>query len=183
MSSNTIESNSSKPKCKSFRERIINYITEVGDLTIRLQYFTKSVLGLIFRHPVTGINIIPVLADGRIVLARRHDTGSWALPGGMVEWGEEIATTVRRELLEETGLELVCISRLAGVYSKPNRDPRVHSICVVVEAEVRGDIKIQDKQEISEVEAFNLKDLPSVRLSYDNGEQLKNYLDNLTILA
>lgn len=127
MSSNTIESNSSKPKCKSFRERIINYIT--------------------------------------------------------VEWGEEIATTVRRELLEETGLELVCISRLAGVYSKPNRDPRVHSICVVVEAEVRGDIKIQDKQEISEVEAFNLKDLPSVRLSYDNGEQLKNYLDDLTILA
>lgn len=146
-------------------------------------YLAKSLLGIILRHPVTGTSIIPVLADGRIVLARRHDTGQWALPGGMVEWGEEIATTVRRELQEETGLELVCISRLVGVYSKPERDSRVHSICIVVEAEVKGKIRIQDPLEISEVKAFNPKDLPLVGLSYDNDEQLKNYLNATTILA
>lgn len=183
MSSNTIKSNNGKIRCKNSRERVIKSILELGDFVNRLWYFSKSVLGLIFRHPVTGTSIIPIFADGRIVLARRHDTERWALPGGMVEWGEEIATTVRRELLEETGLELVRISRLVGVYSKPDRDPRVHSICVVVEAEVRGKIQIQDKQEISEVEAFNPNDLPLVGLSYDNDEQLKNYLDGLTILA
>ena len=104
----------------------------------------------------------------------------------LVAWsngGEEIATTVQRELLEETGLELVRISRLVGVYSKPDRDPRVHSICVVVEAEVRGKIQIQDEQEISEVEAFNPRDLPLGGLSFDNDEQLKNYLDGLTVLT
>ncbi|MBE9045177.1 NUDIX hydrolase [Pleurocapsales cyanobacterium LEGE 10410] len=166
----------------SFRT-IINPIKEFGNFAARLHHFARSVLGLIFRHPVTGTNIIPVLADGRIVLSRRRDTGLWALPGGMVEWGEDIATTVRRELAEETGLELIRVSRLVGVYSQPERDPRVHSICVVVEAEVTGKIEIQDKHEICEVEAFELKDLPLTRLSYDNEDQLKNYLDQLLVLA
>jgi 8-oxo-dGTP pyrophosphatase MutT (NUDIX family) len=56
-------------------------------------------------HPCTSI--IPILPDGRIVLIRRRDNGRWALPGGIVDWGEDIPTTVRRELAEETGLELV----------------------------------------------------------------------------
>ncbi|MDJ0897254.1 MAG: NUDIX hydrolase [Xenococcus sp. MO_188.B8] len=168
---------------KTPSSRVVGLFLGVNYVIKRLYYITKSVLRIIFRHPVTGTCIIPIFADGRIVLARRHDTGRWALPGGMVEWGEEIATTVRRELREETGLELVRISRLVGVYSHPDRDPRVHSICVVVEAEVQGEIQIQDEQEISEVEAFNPNDLPLVGLSYDNGKQLKNYLDGLTILA
>ena len=183
MSSNTIKSNKEKIKRRSFTERLVKGFMDAGDFASRLPYFTQAVLRLIFRHPVTGTNIIPILADGRIVLARRHDTGKWSLPGGMVEWGEEIATTVRRELLEETGLELIKVSRLVGVYSKPDRDPRVHSICVVVEAEVQGDIKIKDKHEVSEVKAFNLKDLPLIGLSYDNDDHLKDYLNKATTLA
>lgn len=183
MSSNTTKSNSYKARYKNFRQSAIDIFLEVYYSVRRLWYLAKSLLGIILRHPVIGTSIIPILADGRIVLARRHDTGQWALPGGMVEWGEEITTTVRRELLEETGLELDCISRLVGVYSKPDRDPRVHSICVVVEARVRGEIQIQDELEITEVEAFSAESLSSVLLSYDNGEQLKNYLDGRTILA
>ena len=183
MNSDTIKSTNGKTKSTSSRSRVVDRFLEVYCFVKRLYYLTRSVLRIIFRHPVTGTSIIPIFADGRIVLARRHDTGRWALPGGMVEWGEEIATTVRRELLEETGLELVRISRLVGVYSNPDRDSRVHSICVVVEAEVRGKIQIQDEQEISEVEAFNPSDLPLVGLSYDNDQQLKNYLDGLTVLA
>jgi ADP-ribose pyrophosphatase YjhB (NUDIX family) len=184
MDSNTIESKErNKPNSYSFRERMANYIADISNFTSYSQYFIKSVIALVFRHPMTGTNIIPVLADGRIVLTRRHDTGLWALPGGMIEWGEEIATTVRRELLEETGLELVCISRLVGVYSKPDRDPRVHSICVVVEAEVQGKINIRDRQEITEVKAFELQNLPLFGLSYDNDDHLKDYLANLTTVA
>jgi ADP-ribose pyrophosphatase/8-oxo-dGTP diphosphatase len=149
----------------------------------RLWYFAKAVLGILFRYPLTGTNIVPILTDGQIVLARRRDTGRWSLPGGMVEWGEDITTTVRRELAEETGLELVRIRRLVGVYSAPERDPRVHSICVVVEAEVQGKIQIQDTQEISEVQAFSPNALPKEQLSYDSGQQLQDYLDGLTVLA
>jgi ADP-ribose pyrophosphatase YjhB (NUDIX family) len=144
--------------------------------------FIQTVLGLIFRHPITGTSIIPLLSDGRIVLVRRRDNGRWGLPGGMVDWGETVTATVQRELAEETGLELVKIRRLVGVYSAPDRDPRLHSICIVVEADVEGTMQVQDTLEISEVKAFLPTSLPEEELSHDNGKHLQAYFQGLTIL-
>ncbi|MGD1713590.1 NUDIX domain-containing protein [Dapis sp. BLCC M172] len=147
----------------------------------RLWQVGQTVLGLIFRHPLTGASVVPILPDGRIVLVRRRDNNQYALPGGMVEWGEDVLTTAKRELFEETGLELVKIRRLVGVYSAPDRDPRVHSINILVEADVRGNMDAKDTLEISHVQAFELTSLPQ-NLSYDYARQLKDYLSGLTIL-
>ena len=148
----------------------------------RFWQYGQTVLGIIFRHPVPGTSIIPVLPDGTIVLVRRRDNGKWALPGGMVDWGEDIPHTIKRELAEETGLELVKIRRLVGVYSAPDRDPRIHSICVVVEADVQGHFQVQDTLEITEVKAFEPTALPT-EFSHDCQRQLQDYLNNLTTLA
>jgi ADP-ribose pyrophosphatase YjhB (NUDIX family) len=61
-----------------------------------------------------------VLDAGRrlVLLQRRSDNGRWGLPGGGVEVGESLAAACRREVREETGLE-VEIVRLIGVYSDP----------------------------------------------------------------
>lgn len=145
--------------------------------------YGQTVLGVIFRHPITGTSIIPILPDGRIVLIKRRDNQLWALPGGMVDWGEDIPNTIERELKEETGLELVKIRRLVGVYSAPDRDPRFHSICVVAEAEVQGKMEIQDTLEVMEIQAFSRNSLPSEPMSHDHYRQLQDYLNDLTILA
>jgi ADP-ribose pyrophosphatase YjhB (NUDIX family) len=150
---------------------------------LRTSQFVQTVLGIIFRHPVTGTSIIPILPDGQIVLVRRRDNGKWALPGGMVNWGQDIATTVERELAEETGLELRKICRLVGIYSAPERDPRIHSICVLVEADVQGTMQIQDTLEISEVQAFEPSAIPMGNLSHDHARQLQDYFDGKTVLA
>jgi len=102
------------------------------------------------RHPIPGTSIIPILPDGRIVLIRRRDNGRWALP--IVDWGG-YSNNGAKGLAEETGLELVKIRRLVGVYSAPDRDPRIHSICILVEAEVDGKMKVQDTLEVIEIEA------------------------------
>jgi ADP-ribose pyrophosphatase YjhB (NUDIX family) len=149
----------------------------------RTWQFVQTVIGIIFRHPVTGTSIIPILPDGRIVLVQRRDNGKWALPGGMVNWGQDILTTVRRELAEETGLELLKIRRLVGIYSAPDRDPRIHSICVLVEADVQGTMQVQDTLEISEVQAFHPSDIPIGELSHDHDQQLQDYFNGETILA
>ena len=52
-----------------------------------------------------------VRKDGDILLLRRSsasssDAGRWELPGGKLEYGEELAETVRREVAEETGLSV-----------------------------------------------------------------------------
>ncbi|WP_250125435.1 NUDIX hydrolase [Chroococcidiopsis sp. CCMEE 29] len=149
----------------------------------RLWQFVQTVIGIIFRHPIPGTSIIPILPDGRIVLIRRRDNGKWALPGGIVDWGEDIPTAVQRELAEETGLDLVKIRRLVGVYSAPDRDPRIHSICIVVEAEVKGRMKVQDTLEVMEIQAFLPTALPPGQLSHDHTQQLQDYFAGFTTLA
>jgi ADP-ribose pyrophosphatase YjhB (NUDIX family) len=61
-----------------------------------------------------------VVADdsGRVLLIRRTDNNLWTIPGGAMEPGEDIATCCRREVLEESGIE-VEIVRLVGIYSNP----------------------------------------------------------------
>ena len=45
--------------------------------------------------------------DGQVLLGRRADTGIWALPGGIIEPGEEPADAAVREIFEETGVMAV----------------------------------------------------------------------------
>ncbi len=162
---------------------VLGFFTASVESTRSLWRFGQTVLGMIFRHPITGTSIIPILPDGRIVLIRRRDDGHWGLPGGMVDWGEDIPNTVHRELQEETGLELVKIRRLVGVYSSPDRNPRIHSICIVVEAEVQGTMAIQDTLEVMEIQGFSLYSLPQEPMSHDHFQQLQDYLNGLTTLA
>jgi len=54
--------------------------------------------------------------DGRILLQHRTDFDVWGLPGGVLEIDEDIQTCARRELLEETGLEMGEL-RLVGIYT------------------------------------------------------------------
>lgn len=150
---------------------------------LQLWKFFLSALGTILHHPVTGTSVIPILPDGRIVLIQRRDNGRWSLPGGVVNWGEDIPTSVQRELEEETGLHVTQIRRLVGVYSAPDRDPRFHSICVVVEAEVDGTFKVEDTLEVKDVRAFTPDDIPITELSHDHTRQLQDYFQGLTTLA
>jgi 8-oxo-dGTP diphosphatase len=145
--------------------------------------FVSTVIGIIFRHPVVGVTIIPILADDRIVLVRRRDTGQWAIAGGIIDWGEDIPTTVKRELKEETGLNLLEIKRLMGVYSAADRDPRLHSISISIEVIAEGNLQVQDTAEISEVKAFYREELPLGNLSHDHDRQLQDYLNGLTVIA
>ena len=143
----------------------------------------QTVLGLIFRHPILGVTIIPVQADGQIVLVKRQDDGRWSLPGGLVDWGETVSMAAARELKEETGLTLVSLGRLVGVYSAPDRDPRIHSICIVVEATVMGEFTIQDTLEIQDIAVFAPEQVPIGTLSHDHDRQFQDYLKGATTIA
>jgi ADP-ribose pyrophosphatase YjhB (NUDIX family) len=55
----------------------------------------------------------------KVLLVRRADNGKWAVPGGYMEAGESFSEACKREVIEETGLE-VNINRLIGIYTSPN---------------------------------------------------------------
>lgn len=54
-------------------------------------------------------------SDDRILLIQRADDHLWAMPGGAFEMGETAAQGVRREAMEETGVDVEVID-LVGVY-------------------------------------------------------------------
>ena len=61
-------------------------------------------------RPETCVGAV-VLDEGRLLLIRRGRgtaRGLWSVPGGRVEWGETLAQAVEREVVEETGLRVVC---------------------------------------------------------------------------
>ncbi len=122
----------------------------------------KEVLRHVLKRPVVGLCVVPTQADSRIVLIRRGDTGSWALPGGTVEWGETLVSTFHRELLEEAGIERAVMGDVVGVYSRPDRDPRFHAVTVVVRATVDPPARPPiNALEIREVAAFLPSELPA----------------------
>ena len=60
------------------------------------------------KRPLVGIAVI-VLKGNRILLGKRknsHGTGTWALPGGHLEFNESIEACAAREVLEETGIRI-----------------------------------------------------------------------------
>ena len=42
----------------------------------------------------------------QMVAIKRNDTGAWAIPGGMVDEGEKVSVTLKREFTEEAGSHL-----------------------------------------------------------------------------
>ena len=66
------------------------------------------------RHSVSVAAAI-VRDDGRVLAIRRRDNGRWEPPGGILELNETIEDGLKREVHEETGLD-VEIDRLTGVY-------------------------------------------------------------------
>jgi 8-oxo-dGTP diphosphatase len=103
--------------------------------------------------------------QGRVLLIRRSDDGSWGLPGGGVEVGESWEQAAVRECQEETGWQ-VDVDGLLGVYSEPrtqvHRYPdgrQVHFFGVVFTGTVRRRSTVPDG-EATEVGFFALDRLP-----------------------
>lgn len=77
--------------------------------------------------------------DGRLLLMKRADDGTWCLPGGFVDSGESPEETAIRETREETGLDAQTAD-LVGVYYRPpdsRTSPHGH-VAVVYLATVAG---------------------------------------------
>jgi 8-oxo-dGTP diphosphatase len=91
--------------------------------------------------PALAVDTIIEMADrpGRpiVLIERRNPPHGWALPGGFVDVGETLEAAAVREAREETSLD-VQLRLLLGVYSRPSRDPRGHTVTPVFIAEATG---------------------------------------------
>ena len=90
-----------------------------------------------YRYPrpmVTVDVVVLAMPEDRVevLLIRRKNApyeGRWAVPGGFIELHEELEQGARRELLEETGIEVGALSAF-GTFAAVGRDPRGRTISV-----------------------------------------------------
>ena len=94
-------------------------------------------------RPVLGAAAV-VIHDGRVVLIRRGkapSAGEWSIPGGAVELGESVEAALRREVREETGLD-IAVGRFLEVFERVERDDdgavRFHFVVLDYAATVVG---------------------------------------------
>lgn len=121
--------------------------------------------------PMIGVGAV-VWRDGRVLLVKRAKhprLGQWSLPGGLQEVGETVFAAARRELREETGLEIEVLE-VAEVVDYIERDEggrvRYHYTLVDVLA-VAGDGEAVAGEDAAEVGWFGPEELPGLTLPPD----------------
>jgi 8-oxo-dGTP diphosphatase len=116
-----------------------------------------------------------VVQDGKLLLIRRGRDpykGMYALPGGIMEYGESSEECVIREVMEETGLG-TDIVRLVGVFSDPGRDPRGHFVTILYQLRMTGG-ELAGGDDAASAEFFPLNQLPS--LAFDHATLVRKAL-------
>ncbi len=111
---------------------------------------------------------------GIVLIERKNPPVGLALPGGFVDVGESTEDALKREMKEETDLD-VEILRLLGVYSDPNRDPRFHTVSITYICKAKGTPKAQD--DAKKVFVFKIEDIPLEKLVFDHAKILRDYLE------
>ena len=106
-----------------------------------------------------------------MLIKRRNPPHGWALPGGFVDYGEDLETAAIREAKEETGLDIHLL-RQFHTYSDPDRDPRQHTITTVYVAEADG--KPMPGDDAGEALVFRQGSLPEP-LAFDHRKILADY--------
>ena len=152
------------------------FIIIIGILTLTIGYFFYSKLKI--REEQTGKTVDAVIEDaqGNIVLIKRKYPpfkDYYALPGGFIEKGENPKQAIRREVKEETNLNINIIKKI-GVFDEEGRDPRGRIISTAYLCRIVSDSpNIESGTDSADVELIPKSKIKILDLAFDHRDILK----------
>ncbi|HVD36902.1 MAG TPA: NUDIX hydrolase [Nitrososphaeraceae archaeon] len=132
-----------------------------------------------YRNPTPTVDTI-IQRDSWILLVKRRNDpfkGYLVLPGGFVNEGERVEDAAKREVKEETSLNIELLDIL-GVYSDPARDPRGHMMSTVFIAKISShndkvDAVAQD--DAAAIEWISLEVIDTRNVGFDHKRIISDY--------
>jgi len=121
------------------------------------------------KHPLVGVGAIVVRGDAVLLVKRDKEPGKglWSIPGGLVEIGETVREALRREVLEECGLE-VEPKDLFDVVDAVSRDDkgrvRFHYVIVDFQSEWRGGEPVAGS-DVADARWFSVRELEGLNIT------------------
>jgi 8-oxo-dGTP diphosphatase len=133
-----------------------------------------------YKNPMPTVDVI-IQKNSQILLIERKKEpfkGYLVLPGGFVNVRERVEDAAKREVKEETSLDIVLLEIL-GVYSDPGRDPRGHIMSTVFIGKIskrsyKGDAIAQD--DAAAIEWLNLDEVVNTRFGFDHRRIITDYI-------
>jgi len=115
-------------------------------------------------RPKVGIGVM-VIKDGKVLMGKRkgsHGSGEWAWPGGHLEYMESFEECIRREVREETGMEIENI-RFNRLLNMKTYAPK-HYVDIGLVADWKsGEPKVMEPEKSEGWQWFELDKLPAPR--------------------
>ena len=137
---------------------------------------------------VTVDIVIFTMDDGvlNVLLVRRGQEpfeGMWATPGGFKRPDETLDEAARRELGEETGVDVPTLLRQLGAYGDPGRDPRMNVVTVAYLAVLRDVGALQAGTDAADAALVPVSDVlhQRVELAFDHRQIVLDAVDRVRV--
>jgi 8-oxo-dGTP diphosphatase len=122
-------------------------------------------------RPKVGVAIL-IIQDFKILLGKRknsHGQGTWATPGGHLEFGETLEECTKRELLEETSLQAGSIKKFWFTNDIHVQEDKHYITIFMLVDKFSGELKNLEPDKCEHWQWFDLNNVPSpLFLSLEN---------------
>ena len=128
------------------------------------------------KKPYIGVDAIIRNEEGKILLIHRtgkNFNGYWGLVSGMIEWGENAESALKREVKEEIGVEIEIIRYTGKYYDKRGRHPTKTVICLPHICRIIKGVP-SPISECDEIKWYAPEEIENMVLAYDHLQMLKD---------